>query len=78
MVGFKFSKSLSQAQSLYLLPLDLDVKLSATSPILYFPAYYQASHSDDNRLSLPQKLSKPQLSASFYKNCYGHGVSSQK
>ena len=37
--------------SLFLLPVDLDVKLSATSLAPSLPAHCHASHHDDNGLN---------------------------
>jgi hypothetical protein len=38
--------------SLFLLPADPDVELSASSPALCLSAYCNASHHEENRLSL--------------------------
>lgn len=52
-VGFRVLKAQSSPSfSLFLLPADLDVDFSTTSPAPCFLACYQVPHHDKNRLSL--------------------------
>jgi hypothetical protein len=63
--------------SLFLLPLNPDLELSATSPAPCLVACFQASWHNINEQSL-WTVRQPQLYAFLYKNCSGHGVSSQQ
>ena len=54
-VGMVFEVSNAQARplvTLFLLPADLDVELSDTSPAPSLLAYHHASHHDNNGLNL--------------------------
>lgn len=62
--------------SLFLLPINLDVELSAYFPTSCWPACHGDFHHD-NRLNL-LTVSQPQLNVFLYKGCCGHDVSSQK
>lgn len=50
--AWRFPKIPFQAQSLFLLPIDPDVKFSATSPAQCLPTYHHVSCHDDNGLNL--------------------------
>lgn len=68
-VGFQVSKAHARPSHclLCLLPVDQNIKLSATVPVPCLSAFCHA----DNGLTL--KLpSSPQLNALFYKSCLGH------
>ena len=50
--GFEVSKTQARPSiSLFLLPVDQDVKLSATSATFFLPVCHQASCHDDNGLN---------------------------
>lgn len=52
-VGFEVSKAQARPSgSLFLLPADLDIELSATSPTPHLPAYHHAPCRKDNVLNL--------------------------
>ena len=78
-LGFEVSDAqpIPNVTVLFLLPPDLDVELSATSPAACPPACSHAFCHDDNGLTLGT-VSQPQLNVFLYKSCCGHGVSSQQ
>ena len=66
-MGFEVSEAQVRLTGfLFLLPAYLEVELSATSLVPYLPAWYHASHYDDNELN-HETASKPQLNVFFYK-----------
>lgn len=74
-VGFAGSKfQVGSSVSLFLLPEDLDVELSATLPPPCLPVCHQSWHAD-NGLNL-RNSETAQLNAFFHKSCCGHVASS--
>ena len=57
----------------FLLPPDLDVELSASSPAPCLPTQHHASHHEENWLNL-YTVSQPQLNNFLYKSYCGQAV----
>lgn len=65
------------AYLLFLLPLDLDVDFSTTSPVLYLLACLLAYHHGDNGLNL-RPVTHHRLNDCLCNSCCCHGVSSKQ
>jgi hypothetical protein len=66
-----------QWHTLFLLPVDPDAELSATSPVPCLPVCHHASHHDDDGASL-WTVSQTWWNIILYKSCCGLSVSSQQ
>ena len=62
-----FQKPKPAPASLFLMPTDLDIEFSSTSPTLCLPTCHHASYHDDNG-QISETVSKPQLNVLLCKS----------